>query len=227
MLWPARNHPWKLRAHRLCAVVALLSYLATISGLPLPSGQGKDRSKPFPCQDHPCGCRTAEECWRHCCCFTPEAKWIWAQVHHVEPPSYAEVAPPKGWQTVRLRDQAECGGTACRSCSVAPEKPAAGTATSCCAPRSSPASCTHTPTRSCDKQQPPRKGELRWTHGISLLRCQGLSTLWVSAGAVLTPPPGPTWNAPTNLSGIVSDRDASPVTIPHTPLPPPPRFVAV
>src|SRR5207253_1836141 len=107
MLWPRRNHSWNLLTRRLCAAIALLSYLTAIIGVPLPSLQGKDRSRPFPCQDHACGCRTAEQCWRHCCCFTPEEKWTWAQAHQVEPPAYAEVTPPKGWQTARLRDQAE------------------------------------------------------------------------------------------------------------------------
>src|SRR5437016_3053981 len=102
MPWPGRNCFWNLRARRLCAAVALLAYLATLMGFPVPALQEKDRNRPFPCQDHACGCRTAEQCWRHCCCFTPEEKWLWAQAHHVEPPSYAEVSPSKGWRTPRL-----------------------------------------------------------------------------------------------------------------------------
>jgi hypothetical protein len=231
MLWPGRNHFWNLLARRLCASVALLSYLATIIGFPLPSLQGKDRSQPFPCQDHPCGCRTAEQCWRHCCCFTPDEKWVWAQAHHVEPPSYAEVSPSKGWHTARLRDQTEGEENACRMCSSSTEKRTEGAASgvgekSCCAARSGVPCCDHGQPHRSDTNQPKTKGGLHWVHGISILRCQGLSTLWVSAGAVLAPPSGPAWSAPVNPSGVLSDRDASPVTVPHAPLPPPPRSLS-
>ena len=31
--------------------------------IPVPAAVHKDASQPFPCQNHPCGCRTAEQCW--------------------------------------------------------------------------------------------------------------------------------------------------------------------
>ncbi|HJT78443.1 MAG TPA: hypothetical protein VJ739_14665, partial [Gemmataceae bacterium] len=40
--------------------------------------------------DDPCGCQSAEQCWRHCCCYTPEEKLAWAHAHGIEPPAYAE-----------------------------------------------------------------------------------------------------------------------------------------
>jgi hypothetical protein len=231
MLWPGQNHFWTLLARRLCAAVVLLSYLVTISGLPLPSAQGKDRSRPFPCQDHTCGCRTAEQCWRHCCCFTPEEKGLWAQAHHVEPPSYAEVSLPNGWQTARIRDQADSGGKACRMCSLSTAKQgvdgASGVAEKrCCATQSPVPSCDHGQTRRCESDQAKTNGGLRWAHGMSSLRCQGLSALWVSAGAVLPPPSGPDWCVPLDLLCVLFYRDASPVTVPHAPLPPPPRSLS-
>ncbi|HEV3256996.1 MAG TPA: hypothetical protein VG013_08970 [Gemmataceae bacterium] len=85
-----RNTCCRRVARKLCAILALLSYLAVGVGLPLPVLAHKDRSQPYPCQDHPCGCPNAEECWRHCCCFTPEQRWAWAEAHHVVPPAYAE-----------------------------------------------------------------------------------------------------------------------------------------
>jgi hypothetical protein len=231
MLWPGRNDSWKLLARRLCAVVALLSYLATIGGVPLPSVHGKDQSQPFPCQDHPCGCLTAEQCWRHCCCFTPEEKWVWAQAQHVEPPAYAEVSPPRGWQTPRLRDQVDGGGTACRACFSPTEKEAASAAScvserNCCAVRSSVPSCTHAQNGHCGSKETQTRVGLRWVHGMSMFRCHGFSTQWVSAGAVITPPPGPSWSAPTTPSSVLSYRDASPFTVCHAPLPPPPRSLS-
>ena len=76
---------------RLTAAVALLAYLAASFGLPVPAPAApKDRSRPYPCMDNPCGCSCAEECWRHCCCMTPEERWAWAEAHNVQPPDYAE-----------------------------------------------------------------------------------------------------------------------------------------
>ena len=50
----------------------------------------KDSSQPFPCQKCPCGCKTAEQCWTNCCCFTPAERFAWAEKNGVTPPSYAQ-----------------------------------------------------------------------------------------------------------------------------------------
>src|SRR5260370_41429566 len=82
---------WRRLRPRLAAGVALFAYVAVAFGLPLPeSGPRKDRSRPYPCMDHECGCQCAEDCWRHCCCFTPEERWAWAAEHGIQPPDYAE-----------------------------------------------------------------------------------------------------------------------------------------
>lgn len=73
---------------------ATFSLLAAIviALLPVPVGSlpashrlnmGKDLSQPFPCQDRPCGCRSAEQCRKKCCCFSTEQKLAWAQRHGV------------------------------------------------------------------------------------------------------------------------------------------------
>jgi hypothetical protein len=50
----------------------------------------KDNSQPFPCQSCACGCRTAEQCWTNCCCFTPAERFAWAEKNGVTPPWYAQ-----------------------------------------------------------------------------------------------------------------------------------------
>ena len=45
----------------------------------------KDRSRPFPCMDKPCGCATAEQCFANCFCHTPAERLAWAKAHGVEP----------------------------------------------------------------------------------------------------------------------------------------------
>jgi hypothetical protein len=76
----------------VAAATVACHLLATV-GFPLPGAEAvgsKDRSRPFPCQDRPCGCRTYEECWAgDCCCFTLREKVAWARSHAVEPPDHA------------------------------------------------------------------------------------------------------------------------------------------
>ena len=71
-------------------VVGLLGFLVANTGLPLvqrcPLQLAKDKSTPFPCQDRPCGCMSAEECFRGCCCFTARQRVAWAKEHDVAAP---------------------------------------------------------------------------------------------------------------------------------------------
>lgn len=76
-------------------VVALLLcvQVLTASGMPLPAiglPTGKDKSSPFPCMNRTCGCMTAEQCWRSCCCFTNQQKLEWAREHGVAVPDYVQ-----------------------------------------------------------------------------------------------------------------------------------------
>ena len=62
--------------------------------LPVPqlSSPEKDRSEPYPCMDRPCGCASAEQCWKKCCCFTNQQKIAWAERAGVKVPEYVVVA---------------------------------------------------------------------------------------------------------------------------------------
>lgn len=57
-----------------------------------PKAAGKDLSRPFPCQDRPCGCRSAAQCWKRCCCFTNRQKVAWARRHSVILPEFVRRA---------------------------------------------------------------------------------------------------------------------------------------
>lgn len=83
-----RRHLWHFLAHRLPAGLVLVAYLVALFGVPVSASTGKDYRIPFPCQDHACGCRNAEECWRHCCCFSLEERLAWARAHGIQPPAY-------------------------------------------------------------------------------------------------------------------------------------------
>ena len=51
----------------------------------------------YPCEFHQCGCRTAKDCWSHCCCFDREEHLVWANDHQfssTELESISAVFPP-------------------------------------------------------------------------------------------------------------------------------------
>jgi len=77
-------------ARRLLVWVALGTFVAGTAGIPMvvQVPQDKDRSQPFPCMNRPCGCASAEACWRGCCCFTTSQKLAWAEAHGVTPPAF-------------------------------------------------------------------------------------------------------------------------------------------
>lgn len=90
---------------RLMSLLALLCLAAILFPLPIaPVAQidpGKDTSQPFPCQNRPCGCRSAEQCWKKCCCFTNSQKVAWAKANGVDLPDYVLAAAKKETAAVK------------------------------------------------------------------------------------------------------------------------------
>jgi hypothetical protein len=251
MLRTWRITSWRSLRRRLIAGVTLIAYLLATLGLPLPAAAHKPDEQPFPCQDHPCGCRTAEQCWTACCCFTPEQRWAWARERHIDPPAYAEKPAATGWRTTRLRDH-EQRETSCRQC-VAPDpnstqrpvvrKPCCAngqSGPSCCEPPHRRPQGEQVPAHSCQtapdrpggqvttgqapcKAQTAGKGTVRWGLGLSALRCQGQNTLWATTGAALPPAPPLTWSPYLPAVAWLIPSAESPRVLPSAPLEPPPR----
>jgi hypothetical protein len=220
MFWFARKF-WRHLFRRLFACVSLFAYLATVLGMPLPQGQAKDHSQPFPCQDNPCGCQNAEQCWRHCCCHSPEERLAWARANGIEPPAYAELPASAGWQSVRVRDQVASEPASCCSCRKPPPdgaRPRSGK--SCCADREGPADRS-----SNESDQNQRSAKRGWVRGVDVLRCQSLTTIWVSSGAASPPPPLVAWRPCCPFAGQLLDRELKGHIFTLTPPEPPPRSV--
>ena len=96
------------QCRRLISLLVLLGIVCTYLPLPAPalapfaplgtvlgsgSGHGiasvqKDVSRPFPCAQRVCGCRSAEQCWRKCCCFSDAEKVAWADARGVALPDF-------------------------------------------------------------------------------------------------------------------------------------------
>jgi len=85
---------WREAWRRTLVCGYLLAFVAASVGIPLPR-VFSNGGLPFPCQGHSCGCHNAVECWRHCCCYSPEEKLAWAKAHGVNPPAFflAEIDP--------------------------------------------------------------------------------------------------------------------------------------
>ncbi len=78
-----------LRRRSLSAAL-LAAYITTAAGVPLPSGAKPQASgEAYPCANCACGCASAEQCWRSCCCHTLAERFAWAHEHKVRPPEYA------------------------------------------------------------------------------------------------------------------------------------------
>ena len=210
-----RNTFWRPVRRRLWAWLALGSYLATVVGLPLPASSPKDHSQPFPCQNRLCGCQNAEQCWRHCCCFTPEERWAWAEAHHVQPPAYAE--RPAGPSSAKSRTKVR---STCSCCVRHNIKEA------CCDLKSPPPAAVGPRTDDAlhSSPRPGRAGGLRWGPALSALHCQGLSTLWATTGPVLPPPLPVTWDPSRSPVGWLSYPEAPLLCVSHRPPDPPPRL---
>lgn len=84
------------RVSRIIGLILLLSICAMTLPLPMmvPIGPSpeKETSESFPCQNRPCGCRSAEQCWKKCCCFSNAQKVAWAKANNVEIPDFVRKA---------------------------------------------------------------------------------------------------------------------------------------
>lgn len=87
--------------------VSLVSFVVVASGAPLPEApQLGHIAGPYPCQGHRCGCRSAEDCWKGCCCSSQREKLAWAKRNGVTPPAFVAVAAAK---------ETKSGGKSCCS----------------------------------------------------------------------------------------------------------------
>lgn len=119
-----------------------IAYAALAAGLPLPAGAvvesprhvstaakagllaAKDRSRPFPCMDSPCGCATAEQCFRECCCHSVAERLDWAKRNGLEAELLAVLQSRIA--THRARAAAKPSGGCCQTAAAKPQP-------SCCA----------------------------------------------------------------------------------------------
>jgi hypothetical protein len=208
-----RHKPRRSLRQRVVAGVTLAAYVVAGFGLPLPAGAAaKDSSQPFPCQHHGCGCHSAEQCWAHCCCFTPEQRWAWAAAHQVEPPSCAQQPAGAGWRSEPKREQKN-------------RRKRSEQGRSCC---QTPRQVVATTKVANAKKQAPQKGtqRIRWALGMTALGCQGKATTWASMASALPPAAPVTWTPIPGIMDHVRYAQDNAITLTFAPVTPPPRLTS-
>jgi hypothetical protein len=75
---------------RCVGALVLMAYVITAAGVPISIGSPLQKSgEIFPCMASSCGCRTADQCWRSCCCHSMAERLAWAQQRGIKPPAFA------------------------------------------------------------------------------------------------------------------------------------------
>jgi hypothetical protein len=229
--------------------LAILGYMLVASGLPLPFGMiapaapdspaakrvaGKDRSRPFPCMDRPCGCATAEQCFTSCCCNTPAETLAWATAHRVEPAVLAalERRVASGNQMVAKATKSSCCSTQApvveKSCCPIDQPAAAvaedGDLCSMDASRKATPSATEeaTPDKASPDGEPSRQPRSRTVTLRAMLACGGIVAEWFAAGAAL-PPPRLEVSLVMHVLDVCTPGDEAGESMAASPAAPPPR----
>jgi hypothetical protein len=238
---------------RITTWLAILGYTLVASGLPLPLGSislgfvspaasdspaakrlaGKDRSRPFPCMDKPCGCATAEQCFTNCCCNTPAETLAWAKAHRVEPAVLAALEQ-------RVASSSQLAAKATKSSCCSTKAPAAEE--SCCTSRPSAiagiedndlcsmdASLVATPsttkkatTAKVPPADEPGEPQSRTVTLRAMLACGGIVAEWFAAGAAL-PPPRLEVSLLMHVLDVCTPGDEACESLAVSPAAPPPR----
>jgi hypothetical protein len=175
--------------------LALLGQLIALVGLPLPVASAKDLSSPFPCQHRACGCMSAADCWKSCCCFSAAERVGWAREHGVEPPA-------------ALVEEAEQEHPCCHSgsnCSHGSTEP------------------SDKPTDPVQPKKTHAESGTRWLIVIQARRCHGTDTDTTSVGPIAMPLSPALWQFDWTPAGNVGAISLIPISLSRLPLPPPPR----
>lgn len=125
--------------------------------------------EPFPCQFSRCGCQTAEQCKRSCCCHTKQQKIAWAVKRGIDPNRVAVLSDAER-ELLAISSPKTATNLCCET----------GSSSCCTTPAKKPC-CGATVTKN-DKSQ------LRWVLAIDAQKCRGTGVEWIQAGFVAQPP---------------------------------------
>ena len=190
-------------ARHTTAGFLLANYILLLAGIPLPVPVAKDPSRPYPCQHHHCGCRSAEQCWRSCCCMSQEEKLAWARENGVTPPA----------DLVAIADRSDTATErACCATNIAHDHKAHDLGSAHC--------------KQCVARPAP-KGESQpsvdFVMTVRALGCQGQSGSWVATTPAVIPADVELVNNHTGRVEPLALRESLFLSVVLTFDPPPPR----
>jgi len=239
-------HP-RASLRRITTWLAILGYTLVASGLPLPFGRiapaapdspaakrvaGKDRSRPFPCMDRPCGCATAEQCFTSCCCNTPAETLAWATAHRVEPAVLAALERRVAGDrpaVVKATKSSCCSSTAPVAeesfCTMRQPASVAEDGDLCSMDASRAATRSTTEKATTEKVPPadePGEPQSRTVTLRAMLACGGIVAEWFAAGAAL-PPPRLEVSFVMHVLDVCTPGDEAGESLAASPAAPPPR----
>jgi hypothetical protein len=178
------------RLYQACGWGCALIYLALASGasigLPVPTGPAAGER--YPCEHGRCGCRTADQCWHHCCCHSVAQRLAWAEANGVTPPRWVEEAAPPA-------STSRSAATCCAPSTPLEDEPAVGnhfvhesagelaaTASCCAAAPQDDAAPSRCAGLRCSKASP------RGIVLLEALKCRGAGDNWLGLAPALLPP---------------------------------------
>jgi hypothetical protein len=165
---------------RRCVIAAsLLAYIVVAAGVPLPLLRRPAKSgELFPCATSGCGCGSAEQCWRGCCCHTLAERLAWAKQNGVKPPAFA-LAEAK-----RAGLDASGRPISTKIVRVSLAATAASKTPACCQKKATSSCCKSSSTGSCcssRKVDAAKSDESNFVIGFRALACHGQSLNWLAA----------------------------------------------
>lgn len=170
----------------------LLMSLCVVLAIPLPSTwirpqqpvPGKDASVPFPCLYRTCGCRSAEDCRKQCCCNPISKKVSGAKRHRVTVPDTVAAAAETDSQsaTTDAATEPKTSSSLTTATSQSARQCASNSASArdCCDAGNTPA---HQQTSPAQTIQPHRK----WTSILKSLECRGVNLVQLMISSVVSP----------------------------------------
>ncbi|QDT99381.1 hypothetical protein [Gimesia aquarii] len=163
---------------RLVSLLVLFALCASFVPLPTNSKSPlkKDLSTPYPCQNRPCGCRSAEQCWKSCCCFSNREKVAWSKANRVTPPTYV-IAAAKQEATESV---CQTEGCCTKQKKSSQQEIVVSSSENCC-------TSSDEPEKTTSFEVSAEENETFFVIGVFAQKCQGQGPFWNSLPWAILP----------------------------------------
>jgi hypothetical protein len=200
------------------------SYFITAVGIPLPAATRPSSAEPYPCANSQCGCASADQCWRSCCCHTLKQRLAWARQNAERPPAFAIAeAKREGFDLRWLAGPREATAAHSSCCAERTD----GKANTCCQSAGTSKEVSAS-TNCCSKriEKPEAQTQQDQSQKIVVwqaMTCQGQSLNWLAAVPSLVVVGPDIISPPTLFARLGSPSSDSALIVFADPAVPPPE----